>query len=139
MLQMRDQESNQMAEIRIGILSYERPDNPGSYEDVQHVLAVAGKDVVRLAWQSMAPYTCEHYDSNCRCSRGPWQRSFCTKLVQREHLAAWLCQFFNLRRDCGQGNACINQLVDAGVLISHECSSGVFSTYVAQCGPNFSL
>ena len=128
-----------MSEMRIGILSYERLDSPGCHEDVQHTLAVAGKDVVRLAWQSMAPYTCNHYDPNCRCSRGPWQRSFCTKLVERDQLAAWLCQFFNLRHNCGQGNACIDQLVAAGIVISHQCKSGVFSTYISQCGPNFNL
>lgn len=128
-----------MGTIHVGVLSYERPDCPGSHEDVQHILAVAGKDVVRLAWRSLAPYTCGHYSENSRCSRGPWNRTFCTRQVNREHLAAWLCQFFNLRRDCGQGNACIDQMVEAGVLVSHECSSGLLSTYTTACGPAFSL
>jgi len=68
--------------IRIGIIDYDRPSRPVKASEIRHVLAVVGKDVIRMAWASLNPDA----DND----------------VKHEALAVWLCEFFNMRRQDGQ-------------------------------------
>ncbi len=83
--------------IRIGMIDYDRPSRPGSAEDVRQFLAVGGKDVIRLAWSSLNPSE--------------------NNYIARDELASWFCDIFNLKRDAGQGNKCINILEKTGLLV----------------------
>ncbi len=82
--------------IRIGVIDYDRPSRPGSAEDIRQLLAVGGKDVIRLAWSSLNP---NEYNE-----------------IKRDALASWFCEFFNLKRDAGQGNKCINILKNMNIV-----------------------
>lgn len=82
--------------IRLGVIEYDRPSRPVKVDDVRQMLAVAGKDVIRLAWASLNPDS-----GNC---------------VKREALATWFCEFFNLERDCGNGNRCTGLLCNMDLL-----------------------
>jgi hypothetical protein len=87
--------------IRLGVIEYSRPLQPATADDVRQILAVAGKDVVRLAWSSLNP----DKDGN----------------IKRDALAVWLCEFFNMERNEGHGSKCIQILEGMGLL--HGSSS----------------
>jgi hypothetical protein len=129
--------------MQIGSFQYTRPDYPVRHSDIEHVLAVSGKEIIRVAWSALAPFECKHFRPQGSCSRGPYGRRYCTRQIVKEDLAAWFCQFFNLERDCGQGTACINQLASLGLLTCARCVSaeGIFSNdfYVPCCAPAFNL
>lgn len=92
--------------VRIGMINYDRPSRQGSAEDVRQLLAVGGKDVIRIAWSSLNPSE--------------------NNYIAREKLASWFCDFFNLKRDVGQGNKCINILEKTGLLVrSRVCHEPV--------------
>jgi len=76
--------------IRIGVIDYERPSRQVSAEDVRQILAVGGKDVIRLAWASLNPAG--------------------NNSVKHDALAVWFCEFFNMKHNKGNGSACIRIL-----------------------------
>jgi len=41
--------------IRLGVNEYERPTRPIKADDIRQILAVGGKDVIRIAWPSLNP------------------------------------------------------------------------------------
>ena len=82
--------------IRLGVIEYDRPSRAVKTDEVRQILAVAGKDVIRLAWSSLNP------------SSENW--------VNSDALATWFCEFFNLDRNCGNGNQCIGLLCDLNLL-----------------------
>ena len=69
--------------IRLGVIEYDRPSRTVNANDIRHILAVSGKDVVRIAWASLNP------DKDNE--------------LKHDALAVWLCEFFNMIRDEGQG------------------------------------
>ena len=95
--------------IQIGIISYTRPTSPIMHEDIKHIININGKDIIRIAWKALSPRASGYID--------------------RDHLASWFCDLFNLKHSCGQGNACINQLTSTGLF---RCGSDA-------CVPSFEL
>lgn len=85
--------------ILLGVIEYERPSRPVKADDVRQILAVAGKDVVRLAWSSLNP------DSS--------------NDVKHDAIAVWFCEFFNMPRNDGQGSKCVRILCDMDLLYKH--------------------
>ena len=78
------------------LIQYDRPLIPVPANNIMQILAIKGKDVIRLAWSSLNP----NEDNN----------------IRTEALAAWFCEFFNLIRNEGQGNLCISRLCDMNIL-----------------------
>ena len=85
--------------IKLGMIEYQRPSRPVKADDIRQFLAVGGKDIVRIAWSSLAPGS----DNE----------------IKHEALAVWMCEFFNLRRKDGQGSKCIRLLCDMNILYRH--------------------
>jgi hypothetical protein len=81
--------------IRLGVIEYDRPSRPVDLDAVRELLAVGGKDIVRVAWASLAPD--EHN----------W--------ILKEALAVWLREFFNLRTEA-VGMECIKLLLKMSIL-----------------------
>lgn len=82
--------------IRIGVIEYNRPSRPIYADDIRQILAVGGKDIVRMAWASLNP----DRDNE----------------IKRDALANWLCELFNLKNDCQQGYKCIWILCNMDIL-----------------------
>lgn len=82
--------------IRLGTIEYERPDRPVTADSLRQVLAIGGKDLIRLAWASLAPDA--------------------SNQVRFKALAAWLCEFFNMPSNEGQGTQCVNRLLEMDLL-----------------------
>ena len=85
--------------IRLGVIEYERPTRPVKADDIRQILAVGGKDVIRIAWSSLNPD-----NSND---------------VKSDALAVWFCEFFNMARAEGNGTKCVRILVGMNLLYSH--------------------
>jgi hypothetical protein len=86
--------------ITFGVVQFERPSKPQSADAVNELLSLAGKDIIRLAWSSLAPDVGGY--------------------IQQNALAVWFCQVFNLESDCGNGTQCIYLLKSLGLLKSHD-------------------
>lgn len=116
--------------LQLGPIEWERPSEPQTFQDIEQLLNMAGKDILRIAWDALSPIECKHYKDvkggECRdsCSgkkRGIPSKSFCTNQLAREELAGWFASFFNLHRKQGNGNACVNHLIDIGLMRQQEC------------------
>lgn len=84
--------------IRLGVIEYDRPSRPVKVDDVRQMLAVAGKDVIRLAWSSLNP------DSG--------------NDVKYSALAFWFRDFLNMV-DYEHGGECIGVLKSLNLLYVH--------------------
>ena len=83
--------------IRIGIIDYERPSKTVDFEKVRQILAVSGKDVIRIAWSSLNP---NDYD-----------------YIEYSAVETWLCEFFNMTSYIGDGRKSIELLCDLKLLL----------------------
>ena len=83
-------------QFEYGAIAWERPRRAIDASECRHVLATAGKDVIRLAWSSLVPNENDY--------------------IHREKLATWLCEFFNMKHNQGNGNECIDILLRMGLL-----------------------
>lgn len=82
--------------IKLGVVEYVRPTSSVCTDDIRQFLAVGGKDVIRLAWKSLTP------DRD--------------NLIKHDALGVWFCEFFNLRRNEGNGTKCIQILKDMDII-----------------------
>ena len=113
--------------MTIGVIEYTRPDKPVSYKAIKHIATMAGKDIIRLAWSSLAPFVCKHYSEKLTyCYRGPLHHRMCNKLIDKNNLSSWFYFFFNLI-----------SIDDANALIAHLCQCGLFQYY--RCVYDFTL
>lgn len=124
-------------EIKFGVMTFVRSDQLICHKDVEHLLSVAGKDVIRLAWGALAPFRCGCLKEDGRCSDNYGTGSYCQRIIFRSCLEHWFCQFFNLRRDKGEGYSCVSQLVSIGLLKTPGCDSYCSNSDDRHCGPTF--
>lgn len=90
-----------------GSITYSRPQNPVSCEDISGILETAGRDVIRLAWAGMNPR---------RFDYGHGKKY--TNAVHKEEFASWLIAVFFLQE--GQGMLAVELLVGLGLLRSRD-------------------
>lgn len=95
-----------MAVIRFGMVEYERSKERISADELKPFLATSGKQVLKIAWDALAP----DYEGG----------------VKGDELASWFVEIFNLVRDEGNGTKCIWFLESLG-LLRVEKKGGWFS------------
>jgi hypothetical protein len=84
--------------IRLGVIEYDRPSRPVKVDDIRQMLALGGKDVIRLAWASLNPDRAND--------------------VKYSALAIWFREFFNMA-DYENGCKCVGILESLNLLHVH--------------------
>ena len=84
--------------MKLGLIQYDRPSQPVSKADVEGIINLAGKDVIRMAWASLNPTSSGRIDDLA--------------------LENWLFSFFNFK-STDDAHACISHLISIG-LLAHD-------------------
>ncbi|AQQ71434.1 hypothetical protein SMSP2_01808 [Limihaloglobus sulfuriphilus] len=79
--------------MQIGQINYVRPSSPVEFEDVEHILTMSGKDLIRIAWSSLNPNSSNEIKGALGC---------------------FFKSYFNLKD--GDGTKCVNLLINLGLL-----------------------
>ena len=104
---------------RFGAVEFNRPSSPISSEDVKPILTIGGKEVIRLAWSSLVPN-----------DKGG---------VEKEKLATWFCEIFNMENNVGNGTDCINFLESTGIIKVYNEGGGFFTNDYFVVYPAFNI
>tara|TARA_B100000315_G_scaffold14077_1_gene13094 strand:+ start:292 stop:627 length:336 start_codon:yes stop_codon:yes gene_type:complete len=92
---------------QFGEMEIKRSSSPISSEDVKQTLTTSGKEIICLAWSSLFPN-----------DKGG---------IEKEKLATWFCEIFNMEYNVGNGNDCIKFLKSIGIVRVYNEEGGLFT------------